>query len=98
RLRRLADGGLALEAAIEVAQGRHPRPALAPLAHDVVGAMVVIATAERNGDAAAALPRLRAEHDAFSASEPDDSLVVQETDRIVHAVDTLGHLLRAPAA
>ena len=95
-LRRFADGALALEAALEDTKARQARPALAPLAHDVDGTLSALAAAERDGDRPAALPWLRAEHDTFTATEPDDSLVVQETDRLVNAVDSLGHLLGAP--
>jgi uncharacterized membrane protein YccC len=95
-LRRLADGALGLEACLEDASGRKDRPALGPLARDLDGALAALATTQRNGGTAPGLPALRAEHDALAAKEPADSLVAQETDRMVNAVDTLGHLLGAP--
>ena len=92
-LRRLADGTLALEAVLEDAAARTERPALRPLAHDLDGALAELAAVERNGGRAPRLPALRAEHDALAASEPADSPIAFETDRMVNAVDTLGHLL-----
>jgi hypothetical protein len=94
-LRRLADGALALEAGLEDAAARTARPQLGPLAHDLDGALERLAAAERNGAAAPHLPALRADHDALAGVEQADSLVTQETDRMVNAVDTLGHLLGA---
>jgi uncharacterized membrane protein YccC len=96
-LRRLADGALGLEAGLEDASARTDRPALAPLARDLDGALAALGAAQRNGGTAPRLPALRAEHDALAATEPPDSLVAQETDRMVNAVDTLGHLLGADA-
>jgi hypothetical protein len=94
-LRRLADGALALEAGLEDATARTARPQLGPLARDLDGALERLAAAERNGGAAPRLPALRADHDALAGVEQADSLVTQETDRMVNAVDTLGHLLGA---
>src|SRR5215213_1429054 len=94
-LRRLADGALALEAGLEDAGARTARPQLGPLAQDLDGALERLAAAERNGGAAPRLPALRADHDALAGAEQADSLVAQETDRMVNAVDTLGHLLGA---
>src|SRR5919204_277828 len=92
-LRRLADGTLALEAGLEDAPARTERPALRPPPHDPPGALAELAAVERNGGRAPRLPALRAEHDALAASEPADSPIAFETDRMVNAVDTLGHLL-----
>src|SRR5215212_6704599 len=94
-LRRLADGALALEAGLEDAGARTARPQLGPLAQDLDGALERLAAAERNGRTAPRLPALRADHDALAGVEQADSLVAQETDRMVNAVDTLGHLLGA---
>jgi uncharacterized membrane protein YccC len=94
-LRRLADGALALEAGLEDAGARTARPQLGPLAQDLDGALERLAAAERNGGTAPRLPALRADHDALAGVEQADSLVAQETDRMVNAVDTLGHLLGA---
>jgi uncharacterized membrane protein YccC len=94
-LRRLADGALALEAGLEDAAARTARPQLGLLAQDLDGALERLAAAERNGATAARLPALRADHDALAGVEQADSLVTQETDRMVNAVDTLGHLLGA---
>jgi uncharacterized membrane protein YccC len=92
-VRRLADGALALEAALEDERGRHPRPALAPLARDVDAALTGLVSAERDGGAPGSLPALRPELDALANAEPPDSLVVQETDRMVNAVGTIEHIL-----
>jgi uncharacterized membrane protein YccC len=94
-LRRLADGALALEAFLEDAAARVGRPELGTLTDDLDAALVVLAEAERNGGHPPPLPALRAEHDALAGSEPADSLVVQETDGMVHAITTLDTLLRA---
>jgi uncharacterized membrane protein YccC len=94
-LRRLADGALALEAGLEDAAARTARPQLGLLAQDLDGALERLAAAERNGATAARLPALRADHDALAGVEQADSLVTQETDRMVNAVDTLRHLLGA---
>jgi uncharacterized membrane protein YccC len=91
-LRRFADGALALEAILEDDAARSARPALRSLAHDLDDALAELAAVERNGGALR-LPGLRAEHDALARAEGADSPVAQETDRMVNAVDTLGHLL-----
>lgn len=94
-LRRLADGALALEAFLEDAAARVERPELGTLTDDLNAALVVLAEAERNGGHPPPLPALRVEHAALAGSEPVDSLVVQETDGMVHATTTLDTLLRA---
>src|SRR5436190_9715776 len=91
-LRRLADGTLALEAILEDAPARTARPALRPLADDLNDTLAELAAVERDGGALR-LPALREEHDTLAAAEGADSPVAEETDRIVNAVDTLGHLL-----
>jgi uncharacterized membrane protein YccC len=91
-LRRLADSTLALEAILEDAPARTARPALRPLAHDLDDALAELAAVERNGGALR-LPPLRDEHDTLARAEGADSPVAQETDLMVNAVDTLGHLL-----
>jgi uncharacterized membrane protein YccC len=91
-LRRLADSTLALEAILEDAPARTARPALRPLAHDLDDALAELAAVERDGGALR-LPALRDEHDALARAEGADSTVAQETDLMVNAVDTLGHLL-----
>lgn len=91
-LRRFADGALALEAILEDDAARSARPALRPLAHDLDDALAELAAVERNGGTLR-LPGLRAEHDALARAEGADSPVAQETDRMVNAVNTLGHLL-----
>jgi uncharacterized membrane protein YccC len=93
--RRLADGALALEAALEDERVRQPRPALAPLAHDVDAALSGLVSAEREGGTPGPLPVLRGEFDALAKAEPPGSLVVQETDRMVNAIGTIEHLLGA---
>jgi uncharacterized membrane protein YccC len=90
-LRRLADGALGLEAALEDEATRTPRPDLRTLAGDLETSLDQLAAAEREGTRAAPLPQLRAEQEGLT--EPDDSIVVEETDRIVNAVNTLGHVL-----
>jgi hypothetical protein len=56
-------------------------------------ALAALAAAERDGGRVPTLPPLRAEHDALAKTEPDGSLVVQETDRLVNAVDSLAELV-----
>jgi uncharacterized membrane protein YccC len=94
-VRRLADGALALEAALEDDRGRRPRPALAPLARDMDAALSGLVNAERNRSTPSSLPALRHELDVLAKAEPPDSLVVQETDRMVNAVGTIEHVLGA---
>jgi uncharacterized membrane protein YccC len=97
-LRRLADSSLALEAVLEDAPARIARPELRPLAADLDDALAELAAVERDGGALR-LPALREEHDALVRAEAADSPVAQETDLMVNAVDTLGHLLgRRPDA
>jgi uncharacterized membrane protein YccC len=96
-LRRFADGALALESVLEDDANRAPRRALRRLADDMDKAMAELAACLRDGGRAPRLPPLRADHDALERSERADSPVAQETDRLVNALDTLGHLLTPPA-
>jgi uncharacterized membrane protein YccC len=84
-LRRLADGGLALEAYLE--DGVSPAPAEARvLADQLDTALAELARAEREHRAPGTLPPLREAQQRLSARVGATSPLAEETDRIVNSV------------
>jgi uncharacterized membrane protein YccC len=75
------------------------RPELMPLADDVAEAMSSVAATLTTGQPAPCWPQLRAEQLRLTETLGDQDLaVVSETDLIVNAVNTLGHLVGAGQA
>ena len=84
-LRRLADGGLALEAYLEDAVSPAP-PEARLLAHQLDTALAELARATREHRAPGPLPPLRETQQELSARVGATAPLAEETDRIVNSV------------
>jgi uncharacterized membrane protein YccC len=96
-LRRLADGGLALEAYLEDAGAPAPPEARA-LAEQLDAALAELASATREHRAPRALPPLRETQQALSARVGATAPLAEETDRMVNSVLVVADVLGRPAA
>jgi uncharacterized protein YggE len=95
-LRRLADGGLALEAYLDAAAAPAP-PEAKQLAEQLDTALAELAQATREHRAPGPLPALRETQQALSAQIGATTPLAEETDRVVNAVRIAADVLRRRA-
>jgi uncharacterized membrane protein YccC len=95
-LRRMADGGLALEAYLEDASAPAPAEAVL-LTHQLDSALAELARATREHRMPEPLPPLRETQQALSARVGPTAPLAEETDRIVNSVLIVDDLLGRPA-
>lgn len=90
--RRYAAAALALES--RLAEGdRHPAPEAAGFAAVADGALEAIVGAERSGRPGGDLPPLRSAQTELATARGQRDFLVEQTDRMVDALDTMGHLV-----
>jgi uncharacterized membrane protein YccC len=95
-LRRLADGGLALEAYLDDGVSPAP-PETRSLAEQLNTALDELASATREHRSPAPLPPLRETQRALSARVGSSAPLAEETDRIVNSVFLIGDALSRPS-
>lgn len=93
--RRYAGAVLALESRFDDRR-RAGEPAAAAFAAQADAALAAIASAERSGTPPDTLPPLRATQATLAAGRGAEDLLVQASDRMVDALNAMGHLAGGP--